>query len=119
EGQRSAEQMTSEFNWPASRGRPAAKEPHNFLAAYRLQDDKLAWRIGGRAEGETYPFANMHFCGHPLVVDDLLYVIAQRETELQLLAIRADRGELVWKLVLGDTPRPLSSDPARQRIACV
>ncbi|MDX1968652.1 MAG: PQQ-binding-like beta-propeller repeat protein, partial [Planctomycetaceae bacterium] len=96
----------------------AAKEPHNFLAAYDSVTQEFLWRVGGAAAGPTYALADEFFCGPPLVVDDVLFVIGQQHSELQLLAIRADQGELLWKLALGDVPRALAVDPARQRIAC-
>lgn len=96
----------------------AAKEPHNFLAAYDSLTQEFLWRVGGPAAGPTYALADEFFCGPPLVVDDVLFVIGQQHSELQLLAIRADQGELLWKLALGDVPRALAVDPARQRIAC-
>ncbi len=96
----------------------AAKEPHNFLAAYDAATQEFLWRVGGPAAGPTYALADEFFCGAPLVVDDVLFVIGQQHSELQLLAIRADQGELLWKLALGDVPRALAVDPARQRIAC-
>ncbi len=109
---------TSPFPVPVINGRMENPEPFNFLAAYEQATGKLLWRIGGRSMGPTYAFADMFFCGPPLVLDDLLFTIAQHGSELMLLALRADTGELQWKLVLGDVSRSLNADPARQRTAC-
>jgi outer membrane protein assembly factor BamB len=109
------------FGAPAGRGVEPGGPPgarHNHLAAYDLTSGELAWRIGGMSAGPSYPLAGEFFCGPPTVVDDVLYVAGQQQTELQLLAIESRRGELLWKTTLGDLPRQLASDPARQRIAC-
>lgn len=114
----SMERTATTGQWPVSASRELNREPDNQLAAYERATGKLAWRIGGTSAGPSYPLANQFFCGPPLVVDQTLYVVGQQASELQLLAIRADRGELLWKVVLGDLPRTIGQDPARQRIAC-
>jgi len=112
---------------PANFGAPAVRngdgpmnpgERFNHLAAYRLDNGELVWRIGGVSAGPSYPLGGEYFCGPPTVIDDVLFVCGQQQTELQLLAIESRRGELLWKTTLGDLPRQLASDPARQRIAC-
>jgi len=109
------------FGAPASRssdGPANSGERFNHLAAFRLDTGELAWKIGGASAGPAYPLGGEFFCGPPTVVDNVLFVPGQQQTELQLLAVDARRGELLWKTTLGDLPRPLASDPARQRIAC-
>ncbi len=90
----------------------------NRLTAYDLNAGDLLWQLGGTSAGPTYRFAQMFFCGPPCVVDGTLFVVAQQETELQLIAIDAARGEGLWSTVLGDVPRSLAADPTRQRTAC-
>lgn len=114
----SMERTATTGQWPVSASRELTREPDNQLAAYDRATGKLVWRIGGTSAGPSYPLANQFFCGPPLIVDQTLYVVGQQASELQLLAIRADRGELLWKVVLGDLPRTIGQDPARQRIAC-
>ncbi len=95
--------------------------PHpieNRLSAYDVETGGLLWKLGGTAAGPTYRFSQMFFCGPPCVVDGTLYVVGQQETELQLIAIDAVRGEELWSTVIGDVPRSLSADPTRQRTAC-
>jgi outer membrane protein assembly factor BamB len=105
-------------NWPPRQNVGAGEARTNLLTAYRLSTGELAWRIGGASAGPTYALAGVFFCGPPTPVDDLLYVLAQQGNELHLLSLFADRGELHRQLPLGDTPRPLSEDPLRQRVAC-
>lgn len=90
----------------------------NRFSAYDVKTGELLWQAGGPSAGPTYRFANMFFCGPPCVVDGTLYVVGQQETELQLVAMDAVRGERLWSTVLGDVPRSLASDPTRQRTAC-
>lgn len=90
----------------------------NRLTAYDVKTGELVWQAGGPSAGPTYRFAHMFFCGPPCVVDNTLYVVAQQDTELQLVALDAATGEGFWSTVLGDVPRSLASDPTRQRTAC-
>lgn len=90
----------------------------NRLAAFDVKAGEVLWQAGGPSAGPTYRFAHMFFCGPPCVVDNTLYVVAQQDTELQLVALDAATGEGLWSTVLGDVPRPLASDPTRQRTAC-
>ncbi|HET6424557.1 MAG TPA: PQQ-binding-like beta-propeller repeat protein, partial [Planctomycetaceae bacterium] len=110
---------------PAKTSNPSPREDastpghiENRLSAYDVETGELLWQLGGPSSGPTYRFAQMFFCGPPTIVDGTLYVVAQQDTELQLVAIDATRGEGLWSTVLGDVPRSLSSDPARQRTAC-
>lgn len=105
-------------NWPPRQNVGAGEVRHNRLTAYRLEDGTLLWQVGGTSSGSTYPLSGVFFCGPPLPLDDQLYVLAQQGNELSLLTLLADRGELVSSILLGDTPRPLSEDPLRQRVAC-
>lgn len=118
EGRSATERLPLSGPWPINAGRDAVQDPQNSLTAYDRATGNRLWQVGGTSFGSTYPLGNLFWCGPPLVQDDLLYVIGQQQSELQLLVLRADRGELVWRITLGDVPRSLGADPARQRIAC-
>lgn len=92
--------------------------PGNRLVAHDVRNGDIVWTTSGRASGPSNPFTQMYFCGPPCVVDGVAYAVAQQQHELQLVAISASDGERLWSTVLGDVPRPLSADPARQRVAC-
>ena len=91
---------------------------YNTLTAYRLDKGRLAWRVGGSSAGPTYPLGKEYFCGPPLLMDDVLFVIGEQQSELRLHALQADHGELLWTTTLGETPRNMAADPLRQRVAC-
>ncbi|MBI1346454.1 PQQ-binding-like beta-propeller repeat protein [bacterium] len=114
----SLEQSTPLGAFPNQQARDGQLAPLNYLAAYDLSTGQLNWRVGGESAGPTYPFGDVYFCSLPCVVDDLAFVLGQQKTELLLFAIRIKHGDLVWKLTLGDAPRTLAADPARQRINC-
>lgn len=122
---------------------PGSSEPRfNILAAYRADTGELAWRVGGESAGPTYALAGAYFCGPPTPMDDMVLVVAQvgagtarlrnsgkepsadshgngpPRSELRLLALSAEHGELVWSVHLGETHRPLPEDSRRQRVAC-
>jgi outer membrane protein assembly factor BamB/tetratricopeptide (TPR) repeat protein len=103
---------------PSFRPVEAPSPRFNTLSALRIADGELAWRVGGKSAGPTYPLGSEFFCGPPTAVDDMLYIIGQQKSELRLLALQADHGELVWRTVLGEAPRNVAADPLRQRVAC-
>ncbi len=90
----------------------------NKLCAYSLSDGNTEWELGGnRAEADA-SYRDCFFLGCPLVLDDALYVIAQRETEVLLLAIEPKQGSLIWSLTLGNVLLPVAEDLQRSRVAC-
>ena len=74
---------------------------YNKLCAYSLDNGSLEWEIGGATTSASDTFGGCFFLGCPLVLDDVLYVVAQRETLMQLLAIDPANGSLAWSLTLG------------------
>ena len=90
----------------------------NQLCSYSLETGNPTWQIGGLVAGPTNPLGGHVFLGPPLVVDDLLFVVAQRDTELAVLAINAETGTLVWSIKLGTVSLPITEDLLRSRTAC-
>jgi outer membrane protein assembly factor BamB len=92
--------------------------PTNVLLALHRATGDLVWRAGGSSQLSVEGLAEEFFCGVPTFVDDLALVLSQRQTELQLHALRAATGSPLWSVTLGDVPRPLLADPLRQRTGC-
>lgn len=115
--------------------------PHfNRLCSYALKTGELEWQIGGPvmgtpqaklhavsepkgeipkpATGTSDTFGGCFFFGSPLILDDVMYCIVQRETQVMLMALDPDRGTLVWSLNLGTAPLPIAEDFRRSRVAC-
>lgn len=104
-------------NWDMLKGNIRQGINQNSLCSYSLSDGKALWELGGIANPDD-PYQGVVFLGCPLVIDDLLYVVAQRETELELLAIESASGLLSWSLKFGAAILPIAEDLQRSRVAC-
>lgn len=125
------------------RGLMSRKGPRfNTLCSLSLESGELLWRVGGPDASSTIvnpspveagkqsetigdvivnsasPFSGVFFLGSPLVLDDVLYTVAQRETTIQLLAIDSAHGSLLWSLDMGSVLLPITDDLQRSRVAC-
>ncbi|MBW3541379.1 MAG: PQQ-binding-like beta-propeller repeat protein, partial [Planctomycetes bacterium] len=76
------------------------------------------WTIGGPPDGDG-AFAGHFFLGAPLPVDGRLYVLTEANRQINLVALNAATGELVWTQGLGYIDRSIDSDPGRYFHACV
>ena len=90
----------------------------NRLAAYAIETGNLVWEVGEEPAEKGGALKGVVFLGCPFVLDDLLFVVAQRDTELSLLAMEAETGTLQSSLVLGTAPLPIVDDLQRSRVAC-
>ena len=117
----------------------------NRLCCYNIQTGALEWEAGGQTNlakdsrgkirgldaTETTRKANHDssnqptdslsdslFLGCPLIADGILYVITQRETEMQLQALNPKRPSVDWTLSLGAALLPSSEDLQRSRVGC-
>ena len=102
----------------APRGGGRSGPRFNVLSCNWLDSGKNEWEIGGDLAAGIEAFRGYVFLGCPLVVDDILYVIAQRETTIQLLAINLENGSHMWSLNLGASLLPITDDLQRSRVAC-
>lgn len=102
----------------APRGGGRTGPRFNKLCCYSLDSGAIKWEIGGDPLQLEHSLGGYFFLGSPLVMDDMLYVIAQRETEIQLLSIEPEKGLLAWSLPLGSALLPISDDLQRSRVAC-
>jgi outer membrane protein assembly factor BamB len=75
---------------------------HNKLRALDLATGAIAWDVGG-TKG-TRELAEAYFLGPPLPIGSNLFVLMEKNSELRLVCLRADRGEVLWTQSLS-TPR--------------
>ncbi len=90
----------------------------NHVAALDLKSGERIWRIGGPLREPPEELHGEYFLGPPLVRDGFLYVVAQRETVLRLLALRADDGRLEWSLPIAETDRRQFKESSWRHNAC-
>ena len=90
----------------------------NKLCCYSIQSGELEWEVGAARLESEVALKGSFFQGCPLVLDGQLYVVAQYETELQLLVLESENGALVWSMTIGTAPLPIDEDLQHSRIAC-
>lgn len=75
----------------------------NSLSAYDLETGRLTWEIGGRSFGEDFkfPLAGYYFFGPPLVVNDSLYVVGERDNQIRLICLEDGTGHPRWSTPIG------------------
>ena len=105
------------FNGPWGwRGRSAGNHgPCNRLSAIDIHKGSLVWEIGGAASG-AHPLrqAGSIFLGPPLPLRGQLYVLAEVNDEIRLLALDADTGSTLWSQQLAVVQRNLFPDSLRR-----
>ena len=91
--------------------------PSNCLAARDLHagHGKLVWQIGG-ATGGAFPLpqAGSIFLGPPLPLRGQLYVLAEANDEIRLLALDAETGATVWSQQLAVVQHNVFPDALRR-----
>jgi outer membrane protein assembly factor BamB len=96
----------------------------NTLMAYDLASGKLKWvldaspmKAQGGTEKETY-HPDTLFLGPPLPLSGRLFVLAEKQQELQLLTLDAQSGHVLQRQLLGKTRDKLAQDgPRRSKAA--
>lgn len=71
---------------------PTGARPYNRLAAHELRTEgKLKWALGGPPGEGALPLAGEYFLGPPLPLGGRLYVLAESNHRIRLLAIDPER----------------------------
>lgn len=84
----------------------------NTLAAYDLRSEgKLVWESNGASKGEL---EGVFYLGAPIAIDGTLYVLGELRNAIQLLALDADSGRLLWKQWLVNLERSVQFDLGRR-----
>ncbi|WP_041402325.1 outer membrane protein assembly factor BamB family protein [Planctopirus limnophila] len=94
-------------------GRPA----HRLLSAVEMTTGKVLWRLGSQSSGSTYPFSETMFLGPPLLIDDQLLFLTEKDQNLGLYAVDREHGRLEWSLGLGQLSQSPAVHPVLQRSA--
>jgi outer membrane protein assembly factor BamB len=68
----------------------------NRLAAYEISSGKLKWEIGGPKGNFPLEQAGSFFLGPPLALFGKLYVLAEADGEIRLMALENETGTLAW-----------------------
>lgn len=77
------------------------------------------WSIGGVSDDDPQPaFSEHFFLGPPLPLGGLLFVIAEAEGQINLLALDPENGRQVWSQPLAVAELPIHQHPERWRLAC-
>ena len=77
--------------------RAAGPASANILRAADIsREGAYVWEIGGANGLDEPQLANTFFLGVPLALEDSLYCIAERDSEIQLLALEPATGQLLW-----------------------
>lgn len=90
----------------------------NRLAAYRLDDGSLDWRVGAEQPDSAFSLGGWYFLGSPLVLDDEIAVLAQRDADVALLFLDRRRGALLDQVTVGASLTTLATDSLRRQQSC-
>ncbi|OHB70721.1 MAG: hypothetical protein A2V70_17120 [Planctomycetes bacterium RBG_13_63_9] len=84
------------------------------MAAYDIHTGKLRWHLGGPADQFALRQAETFFLGAPLPLMGNLYVLAEVNEEIRLMALDAPTGDLLWSQQLAMAEQGVLMDPARR-----
>jgi len=93
---------------------PAGPKPYNRLAAYDVHTGKLKWHVGGSPDDFELPQAGAFFLGPPLPLMGQLFVLAEFEGVIRVMALDARTGSLLWSQQLASVDREILAAPLRR-----
>jgi len=67
---------------------------------------------------ERHPLHGHFFLGPPLALDGRLYAVTECDSQLNLVALRADTGAVLWIQGISYVDRPIDEDSLRNTLAC-
>ncbi|MCA9038869.1 MAG: PQQ-binding-like beta-propeller repeat protein [Planctomycetaceae bacterium] len=88
----------------------------NKLVAYDLRSGRMHWVVGGSDYGDEFDhnLAGYFFHSAPVLYRNELLVIAEKENEIQLLALAPQTGALLWKQLIAFADTDISVDFIRR-----
>jgi outer membrane protein assembly factor BamB len=86
---------------------------HSKLQAFDVSTGKILWLLGGTGtdKGE---FTDTYFLGPPLPLGGKLYVLVEKASELRLLCLDPQKGEMIWSQSLANVRDRLMNDSRRR-----
>jgi outer membrane protein assembly factor BamB/tetratricopeptide (TPR) repeat protein len=87
---------------------------HSRLQAFDLATGKLVWELGGRNPDTQGEFSDCYFLGAPLPLGGKLYVLIEKSSELRLVCLDAQKGEVTWTQPLANVRDRLLLDVGRR-----
>ena len=104
------------FGGMGGRGDPSSKGIGDVLAAYDIKTGKLQWKLGGEPDsiGPGLEPNDTFFLGPPLPLRGQLYVMAEINGEIRLLALDGATGNRLWSQQLAMVDSNITQDPIRR-----
>ena len=96
-------------------------EPHaqSKVPGGRPRSQAPLWSIGGQPRGtEHAPLAGHFFLGPPAAVDGVLYVLAEVDRQINLIALAPESGTVLWSQGLCFVDNPIGIDSRRSLLSC-
>jgi outer membrane protein assembly factor BamB/tetratricopeptide (TPR) repeat protein len=87
---------------------------HSRLQAFDLATGKLVWELGGRSPDTQGEFSDCYFLGAPLPLGGKLYLLIEKASELRLVCLDAQKGEVNWTQPLANVRDRLLLDVGRR-----
>lgn len=77
------------------------------------------WSIGGQPRGtENAPLAGHFFLGPPVAMGGVLYVLAEVDRQINLIALAPETGDVLWSQGLCFVDNPIGIDSRRSLLSC-
>ena len=109
-------QPLQQLQWgqPASFGALQDAVYHSRLQAFDLVTGKLVWELGGRGPEAQGELSDCYFLGAPLPLGGKLYFLIEKASELRLVCLEAQKGEINWTQPLANVRDRLLLDVGRR-----
>ncbi len=89
----------------------------NKLVAYELDSGRPLWEVGGPQFGDVFelPLTGYFFHGAPLVDGDELFLIGEKDSQIELICLDSTDGAVKWRQALANAQARIEQDVVRRR----
>jgi len=101
----------AEFPGQPSRFKDIDHNSDGFIQSVEAEDST-------RSDTSNRVLAGHFFLGPPLCVDGWLYAVTESDRQINLVALQADTGQLLFSQGIGFVERPIEVDRSRAALAC-